>query len=147
MTNLDPNGERYLIPISLKTTIGTPRLHRYTFPFCGEYVTGSVGANANLVIMPGVPTGGGSRARTGARLLQAQEAALPYSKELDTSVGKCPAKAIITKSTVSGSSENKHKQFSNGTMIYRETTQFFSYSFRLTISAVDNGCTTTLVEV
>lgn len=107
MTNLEPNGERYLIPISLKTTTGTPRLQRYTFPFCGEYDTGSVGARANLVMMPGVPTGGGSRAKTGARLLQAQEAALPYSKELDTSVGECPAKAMITKSTVSGSSETE----------------------------------------
>lgn len=107
MTNFEPNGDRYLIPISLKTTTGTPILHRYIFPFCGEYVMGRVGDRANLVIIPGVPTGGGSKARTDARLLLAQQAAFPYSSEFATSAGECPASAMMTRSTVSGSSVNR----------------------------------------
>lgn len=68
---------------------------------------GKVGESANFVMIPGVPTGGGSNARTEARLLLAQDAALPYSNEFATSAGKCPANAMMTRSTVSGSSVNR----------------------------------------
>lgn len=88
MTNLGPKGERYLIPTSLKTFKGYPKLHKYNFPLSGECESGNTGTRENFVAIPGVPTAGGSMAKTGARFWLVQSATWEYRVGLSVSSHK-----------------------------------------------------------
>lgn len=106
MTNLHPNGERYLMPTSWNTWRGMPMSHRYTLPASSAKGRGRQRERDHLASTAWpCPLTGGSKLSTGARFWLAHSAAARYQGWSIRNVFSWQSRLLMIRSTgVSGRS-------------------------------------------